>query len=527
MMEKGYLALLLHAHLPFVRHPEHEDFLEEDWFYEAVTETYVPLIRVFEGLARDGVDFRLTLCISPTLASMFQDALLQQRYLRRLGRLIELAEREIERTRWRPELHRLAWMYHERFTAARETFADRYGCDLTRAFRQLHDAGRLELITCAATHAYLPLMNGSAGAVRAQVQVGVDHHRSVFGRPPRGLWLPECGYDRGVDRALKDAGVEYFVVDAHGMLYASPRPKCGVYAPVYCPSGVAAFGRDLESSKQVWSAREGYPGDPVYREFYRDVGYDLEYEYIRPYLHADGERRDTGIKYHRITGPTEEKEPYDPDAARVRAAEHAADFLASRQRQAAELCTAMGKQPIILAPYDAELFGHWWFEGPEWLDFLLRKIHFDQEAVRLMTPGEYLDAHPVHQVSAPSPSSWGWRGYNEVWLEGGNDWIYRHLHKMSQRMSEVARLHAAATGPLARALKQAGREVLLAQSSDWAFIMKTGTMVDYAVRRTKEHISRFNRLYEAIRSGRIDEPWLAEVEARDNIFPGIDYRVFR
>jgi len=524
-MEKGFLALVLHAHLPYVRHPEHEDFLEEDWFYEAITETYVPLIRILDGLVRDNVECSLTMSITPTLCSMFQDELLQQRYLRHLDSLLQLAEREIERTRWQPEFNKLALMYHWRFTTARDTFVNRCGCDLTRAFKEFQDIGKLEIIASAATHAFLPLL-GNSKSVSAQVQVGVDHYEQVFGCKPRGFWLPECGYDGSVDKVLKHVGIDYFLLDAHGILRSTPRPKYGSFAPIYCPSGVAAFGRDLESSRQVWSARDGYPGDYVYREFYRDLGHDLEYEYVRPYLHSDGVRRNIGIGYHRITGPTNEKEPYDPDNAKEKAADHAADFLFNRQKQAEYLCSLLKKQPIIVAPYDAELFGHWWFEGPEWLDLLIRKIHHDQDSIRLVTPGQYLAKHPINQVSEPSVSSWGWKGYNEVWLEGSNDWIYRHLHKMSERMTELAQSNPGANGLLLRALNQAAREVLLAQSSDWAFIMKTGTMVDYAVKRTKEHVSSFCSLYDSIRSGRINEHWLAEVESRNSIFPRIDYSVF-
>lgn len=525
MRPKGYLALVLHAHLPFVRHPEHEDFLEEDWLYEAITECYVPLIRLFESLARDGVPFRLTLSVSPTLASMLQDPLLQSRYVRRLERLTELAERELERARLHQPLHRLALMYRERFETARAIW-DACGGDLTVPLRRLQHEGRLEIIASAATHAFLPLMNGCESSVRAQVRVGYEHSRRVFGQTPHGMWLPECGYEPAIEPALKECGIQYFILDAHGLLFAAPRPRFGVYAPVKCPSGVAAFARDIEASRQVWSALEGYPGDPVYREFYRDVGYELDYDYIRPYLHSDGVRRTVGLKYYRITGPTEDKELYDPEAARARADQHAEHFLTSRIQQVKHLFTITRKEPIIVAPYDAELFGHWWFEGPDWLELLIRRL-CAQDILEMITPADYLERHPDLQPVQPAASSWGWKGYNEMWLEGSNDWIYPHLHRISQHMASLARRYPHAHGLLRRALNQAAREVLLAQGSDWAFIMKTGTFTDYAARRTREHVERFERLSTQIRSGGIDDSWLAEVEARDNIFPELDYSVFR
>ncbi|NPV54000.1 MAG: DUF1957 domain-containing protein [Firmicutes bacterium] len=525
-MEKGYLALVLHAHLPYIRHPEHDEFLEETWLYEAITESYIPLLRILNGLMDDGVDFRLTVSFTPTLVSMLNDPLLQERYVRHIGKLIELSEKEVERTRWQPVFNENARMYRDRFYEARHLFEDEYGRNILAGFKRLQDAGRLEIITSAATHGYLPLMELYRDAVRAQIKVALQLYEKVFGRRPVGFWLPECGYNPGDDAVLLEEGIRYFFTDAHGVLNASPRPRYGVFAPIYCPSGVAAFGRDMESSKQVWSAREGYPGDYDYREFYRDIGYDLEYDYIRPYIHKSGIRINTGIKYYRVTGKTPAKEPYIRRNAIEKAAIHAGNFMFNRERQIEYLYSVMDRKPVVVAPYDAELFGHWWFEGPEWLNFLIRKIAYDQNIIKLITPGDYLNIYKRNQVSTPSLSSWGYKGYNEVWLEGSNDWIYRHLHKAAERMRELARAYPSAGGVLRRALNQAARELLLAQSSDWAFIMKTGTMTQYAIKRTKDHIGRFTRLYENIRRNSIDEAWLGDIEYKDNIFPDIDYRVY-
>lgn len=526
-MEKGYLALVLHAHLPYVRHPERPQFLEEDWFFEALTETYIPLINTFDRLVDDGVPFRVTVSMSPPLASMITDPLLQERYDRHLNRLVTLAEQEVERTRWQPEFRDLARMYLDRFLAVRHTFQKKYDRNLIHAFKHLEDAGRLEMITSAATHGYLPLMSLYREAVRAQVGMGVQTFARLFGHAPQGMWLPECGYYPGLDSVLREYGIRYFFTDSHGIMHAQPRPKYGVFAPIFCPSGVAAFGRDMESSKQVWSATEGYPGDPDYREFYRDIGYDLEYDYIRPFLHEDGLRSNTGIKYYRITGRTADKQPYVPWIARERAATHAGNFMFNREKQLEYLAEFLDRPPIVVSPYDAELFGHWWFEGPEWLEFLIRKVAYDQRNFRLITPRDYLDLYPKNQVAVPSESSWGYKGFHEVWLEGSNDWVYRHLHKAAERMTELADAYPQADGWVRRALNQAARELLLAQASDWAFIMKTGTMTAYAIRRTKDHLHRFTCLYDSIKSGHIDEPWLWDIEYKDNIFPDMDYTIYR
>ncbi|NPV79732.1 MAG: DUF1957 domain-containing protein [Firmicutes bacterium] len=524
-MSQGYLALVLHAHLPYVRHPEFPEYLEELWLFEAITESYVPLLKMLNGLVRDGVRFKLTLSISPPLILMLKDPLLQERYLRHLNRLIELAEREVDRTRWLPEFNENAQMYRDKFYETRDIYEKQYGGDILLGFQRLARLGVLELITTAATHGYLPLMEIHKDAVRAQIKIAIDLFERTFDMRPVGFWLPECGYNPGDDRFLKDEGIRYFFTDSHGVLFASPRPRYGVYAPIYCDSGVAAFGRDMESSKQVWSAREGYPGDFDYREFYRDIGYELDYDYLKPYL-PGGLRVQTGIKYYRITGKTEDKLPYRREWALNKAAIHAGNFMFNRERQVEYLFSVIDRKPIVTAPYDAELFGHWWFEGIEWLDLLIRKMAFDQHIVELTTPGDYLKLNPRNQKSTPSLSSWGYKGYNEVWLEGSNDWIYRHLHKAAERMIELAREYPDANGVLRRALNQAARELLLAQSSDWAFIMKTGTTVPYAIKRTRDHVGRFIKLYDDIKSNSIDESWLAHVEWLDNIFPDIDYRVY-
>lgn len=524
-MPKGYLALILHAHLPYVRHPEHDNFLEERWLFEAITETYAPLLEAFGRLSADNLAYRLTVSLSPPLISMLTDSLLQNRYLKHLDRLLELAEKEEHRT-YGHTAHQTALLYGRRLRSCRDLFC-RYDRNLVHAFKELQDTGRLEIMTCAATHGYLPLMIQRPEAVRAQVETAVSTHRSHFGTSPQGIWLPECAYAPGVDEILHEYGLKYFITDTHGVLYASHRPRYGVFAPIYCPSGVAAFGRDPESSRQVWSMQEGYPGDYEYREYYRDIGFDMDYDYIGPYIHPDGLRVATGFKYHRITGPDHHKDYYQPDRANEKAAYHAGNFLFNRQHQIAYLAGLMDRPPLIVAPYDAELFGHWWFEGPQWLEYLIRKITCDQTDIELITPSTYLERQPANQVATPCTSSWGNKGYHEVWLCGANDWIYRHLHMAGDRMVELANRTPWASGNEERALNQAGRELLLAQSSDWAFIMSTGTMVPYAVRRTKEHLTNFNHLWEEIKDNHIDEGRLSFLEGKNNIFPYFDYRCYR
>ena len=523
----GSLAIVLHAHLPFIRHPEHRYHLEENWLYEAIVATYLPLLQVWRGLVADGVDFRVTMSMSPPLCEMLGDDLLKTRAAAYLDRLIDLSDKEVRRTANEPEFARLSRWYEERFQTLKGLYDEIQG-DILGAYRQLQDAGVLELVTVGGTHGYQPAIREPA-ARRAQIEVACENYHKHFGRWPRGIWLPECGYAEGVDEILADAGLRYFFVDAHGVLNARPRPPLGTAAPVYTKAGVAAFGRDIESSKQVWSANEGYPGDATYRDFYRDVGFDLPLDQVLPYIHPDGIRVNTGLKYYRVTGKVDlaQKQPYDPWAARTRAAEHAANFLGNREHQCRWLGQHMDRRPLVVSPYDAELYGHWWFEGPTFLDMLFRKLHHDGFPLVAITPGEYLEQWPANAVAEVNPSSWGDGGYSKVWVDGSNDWIYRHQHRAETRMVELARKHAGGASDLERrALNQAARELLLLQSSDWAFILKTGTATGYAIARVKAHVARFQRLDRELGEGRLDEGWLADLERRDSAFAEVDYRLW-
>lgn len=525
-MAKAYLSFVFHAHLPFVRHPEYDAFLEERWLFEAITETYIPLLKFFNRLVEEKVPFQLTVSISPSLLAMMEDPLLQERYLAHLRNLLRLSEQELERTRHDGHFHWLAGIYRKLFQEAEEVFL---GCEgrLSRPFQRLHERGAIELITTTATHGILPLLAPQPSAVEAQVVTGLDYFESVLGFRPQGMWLPECAWTPGLDDLLRREGIRFFFVESHAIDHASVTPFHGVYAPIYTPAGVAAFGRDQGSTREVWSAQEGFPGDPDYREFYRDIGHDLDLEYVQPFL-AGGVRCDTGLKYYRITGPTPHKQPYNPEVAREKAALHAQVFLDKRMAHGGYLHSVMGTAPIITAPFDAELFGHWWFEGPQWLDFVIRKAAFDQDTLELITPSRYLERHPVQQVGEPATSSWGHAGYFDIWLNRENDWIYNHYMECGRRMQQLAARCGSArvSSVTRRALNQCVRELLLAQSSDWPFIISNGTSSEYAARRAKDHVSRFHYLAEAIEQGSIDEEHLSALEQIDNVFPGADFRHF-
>src|SRR5207248_2892845 len=220
----------------------------------------------------------------------------------------------------------LAWMYHHEFSSARETWRS-CGGNLVDAFKKFQDEGLIEIITTGATHALLPLLANHPSSIRAQILIARDHYRTCFGRDPRGIWLPECAYVAGVEDFLQEANIRWFVLETHGVLHARPRPRYGTFAPIFTSNGIAAFGRDHQSARQVWSKQEGYPGDPRYRDFYRDIGFDLDFEYVKDYLPCPEVRGFTGIKYHRITGRAGIKDVYDRNIALQAAAGHAGHFL--------------------------------------------------------------------------------------------------------------------------------------------------------------------------------------------------------
>lgn len=524
---KGYLLLVLHAHLPFIKHPEYPDFLEEDWLFEAIAETYIPLLTAFERLRGEGVPFKITMTLSPPLCEMLIDPLLMERFRRRLDKLCELSAKEAARLRNDGGYGDVARMHRENFAATRAYFNERCGGNLLNAFRDIQQSGHLEIITSAATHALLPLIK-TPQARRAQIRTAVQNYRKHFGQSPAGIWLPECAYAPEIDDILLENGIVYAFVDSHGLINGSRIPRYATARPCVTPRGLAVFARDIESSKQVWSAKEGYPGDADYMEFYRDIGYDAEFSYIKEYLHSDGVRRNVGIKYHRITGNVElgRKEPYIPSAAEEKARVHAGDFLFNRQHQIRHLYDIYKIPPAIVSPYDAELFGHWWHEGPRFLEYFLRRCRGVSRGFMTATPSEYLRTCGALQQVVPSLSTWGDGGYFAVWINEGNGWMIRHTRAAEARMVELAGRFPYSEGVQRRALNQAARELLLAQSSDWQFILTTGTSVPYAQKRFKEHICRFMRLCDEVARGAVDETNLATIEERDSIFQEIDYHVY-
>ncbi|MDY6821190.1 MAG: 1,4-alpha-glucan branching protein domain-containing protein [Deferribacterota bacterium] len=523
---KGYWVLVLHSHLPFVKHPEYSFFLEEKWLFEAIDECYIPLLMLLKRLEEEHIYSRFTVSLSPTLCEMLVDTTLLYKYEVHLEKQIELANKEVERTKKDAIFNEIALFYLNRYKNIKSFFYEFLNKNVLKGFKYFKDIGKIEIITCAATHGLLPLLQVNTAAIKAQIHMAVTNYNKHFEESPKGIWLPECAYYVGLEEILAEFGIRYFFLDAHGVLYSEPRPKYGVFAPVYTEKGVATFARDIISSKQVWSAEEGYPGDFNYRDFYRDIGFDLDFNYIKDYINPDGVRVFTGFKYYKITGKTDYKEPYDYKIALEKTAEHAGHFVNERYRQLSELSKLMDRKPVIVSPYDSELFGHWWFEGHEFLYNIFKNLN-DSGEIKAITPLDYLKEYPANQVVSLNPSSWGDKGYYEVWLNGANDWIYRHLHYMADKMVYYAKYYINTVNPFRiRLLNQMARELLLAQSSDWAFLITTKTADNYATKRTKEHIFNFLRLEELLNKNYKDEHFLTYLENKNSIFQDISFKIY-
>lgn len=540
MSAPGKIHLLLHAHLPFVREPAYDRFLEENWFFEAMAETYLPIVQMLCRLQSRGVPGTLNLSVSSSLLAMLTDPLLLRKFTRHLHMQMELLEKEKERARGNDEVLPVVDFYYRREVALIDFWERDCKCEIVPALKRLEESGKLSLLTCVGTHPFLPAYQSDTEAVRLQLGVTVRAFESAFGRKPRGLWLPECGYYEGLDSILAEFGFEYFFVETHGVLLSKPAPKYGVFSAIRTPAGLYCMGREQSSSMEVWSRRTGYPGHPEYREFFKDIAYERDRNYLGEYFMAGETPIETGLKYCRITG-SEDKQIYRPWNAMRLAEDHARLFVANREATVTELLPKMeGNKVSILCPYDAELFGHWWFEGPEFIERMFERaagsgtVEMASVERTIAEQKSREAAEPaLSQVRRPAFSSWGEGGFGEVWMNDEVSWVYPLFFRMRAMQKSLgaavakSRDNAKLYSLGRRYLAQVAREILLFQASDWAFMIHNKSAADYARARLNEHSRNVEMLYAealAALSGIVKRPdtsLLQELEAKDNLFPWI------
>ncbi|GHV75624.1 glycoside hydrolase family protein [Spirochaetia bacterium] len=536
MSNSRIISVVLALHKPFVRHPEIPEAPEERWFFEALSETYLPLLEVFDRLDAEHIPFKIALSLSPTLCHMLRDEYLLERYLGYADRQIEFGLRELDRTGGsrNTEIHRLALDFYHQAVDKRVLFTERYGLNILKAFDRYQRKGRVELLTTAATHAFLPLYGGYPEAIQAQIETALSSHRMFFGRNPHGFWLPELGWSPELDRYLRAYNFSYTIVDTHSLALTDLPASCGSssrgsFFPVKTAAGVFVLARDFYACRELEEDPIACHMDGLYRDYHRDAGYELPSEEVRPFLEPDGARKATGYKYWSSGGNI-----YDPRKARDRAKAAAVSFLDAR---IARLNTAgdylegdpsVKGRPISLCAYDADRLGRFWYEGPAFLEALYREgIHRD--GLQFMNPAEYLyKQDAVNFPSAmPEYSSWAVNGYGEMWLDASNDWLYRHALRSLDRMIELAERFPDGTGLKERALNQAAREILLTQCSDWPGMLYKQGNTTYARNQVEMALRNFTTIYEALGSNYISTEWLTNLERRHNLFPAVNYRVFR
>ena len=510
----GKLAFVLHAHLPYVRKNE-KNSLEEDWLFQAILESYIPLLRTLENASKkDPKNSKITLSLSPTLLSLLQSPKLQSKFPAWIETRIDFLND------LRGE-HKIASNFLLKTMKEQLFFWEDCSGNLIEKFKLLNRNGFLDIITCAATHGYLPILRENPETVIGQIKTAVRSHKNYFGFNPLGIWLPECAYYENLDRILSEAGIRYAVLDGHGILNSKPRPRYGVYAPICTNRGVAFFGRDSQSTLPVWSSREGFPGDKSYREFHKDLGWEIDSSKLLE--KGISTSRPLAIKYHKITGNDKslgQKEFYIKEEAEKRVKEHAEEYLQQRFDQLKNLTHSSFFKPILIAPFDAELFGHWWYEGPLFIENIIKKA--SKYKIKLTHLKEILSEKPSLQICEPCPSSWGQGGYHNYWLNDKNSWIVPEITKAGAIFVELSTRYKEDKSK-ERILKQAGRELLLSESSDWSFILRAGTTTELAKERIDRHLERFWKLINFIvDSDKIDLKFLESVEEEDKIFPDIE-----
>ncbi len=517
-MAAGSFALVLHSHLPYVRGAGRWPH-GEDWIHEAILGTYLPLLVLLHDLRDAGVGYGVTLGLTPILLEQLADSGIGVRFGEYCDDQVARAEGDLRRFADEGETARagLAFFYRSLFVSLRDAHVRRFGRDLVGAFADLARTAHVEILTSAATHGYLPLLD--ARAVHAQLAVGTRTTRRRTGVDPRGIWLPECAYMPGLEEALASFGLTHFFTDpallgarraderaaraAQRSGGALDRPlvdAVDVLHPYLVRSSpVAAFARHDRLSAQVWSAAHGYPGDPSYREFHR--------------------RDDrSGLRYWRVTdaqGELGAKAPYAPGAAAERARAHASHF-AALVREVMAAHQAHGEAPVLTVTFDAELFGHWWFEGIDWLGGVLRDL--SSAGPRPVTAAAHLAAHPPRARVELRAGSWGTDNDDSTWRNEKTRSLWDELARLSADMAALGTI-APGGGLRDRAAGQAARELLLAEASDWPFLVTTGQAPDYAIERFQTHALRFRRSRDlALYGGELDETELRSLERADDPF---------
>ena len=526
-MIKGYLGLVLHGHIPWCKKSGTWPAGEE-WLFEAIFESYIPMLNILRELKENNLKTAITINITPILAEQLADEYMKQRFTIYMENLILRAKNDFDRFKNQAKRKEIAEFHLKNFEHVLDTYYNNYYQDILGSFKWLQNEGMVELITCAATHAFLPLMKSDSG-IFSQIELAVDTHRKYFGREPKGIWLPECAYRpeidlngkrrKSIDYWIHNSGIEYFFVDAHGILDAElleSNNSIGLNTNIgyMLESGVSVFGRNKNASKQVWDAEIGYPGNESYMEFHK----------------KDGE---SGLNYWRITNkelPNEHKELYQPEGALKQLELDVDHYIALLRGEVNSFYNAHQTTGIIVSPFDFELYGHWWKEGIQWLRLLFHAI-INADEVNMITISEYLSSYR-HTFSTiqMKESSWGEGGHFQVWQNPEHGWIWPYINSSINQLEDLLKKKSNPDGWAQRILQQTARELLLMEGSDWPFLLYTKQAKEYANQRFHKHHQFFNKLIWAAKDpedkARISLKELENIESMDSCFQQLNLKYF-
>lgn len=522
-MAKKNLELIIVAEQGYLRPLENQKKFcpQNDILFTAISNTYIPLLNMFRKFEDENISFKIGLVLSSALCTLLEDTDVQNEYVQYLDQKIALGYKEKERLLSDSKKLSLAQRYLEKYIQDKYDFTEIYKCRLVPEFRRLAENKKLELIPTAATYAFLPHYHDMTEILNAQVEVGLSAHRHFFGEAGSGFYLPYLGWTDAVDRVLKSYGVNYTVVDTPALLFSENANDEGIFTPVRSKNSLVLFGRDSQSDEYL-KGDDSYKTNEVYRNEMRDIGFDLDYKELSPFIEENDFRCQTGYKY--FAG--EDEDTYDFDKASLQAKEDARDFYAkttSKLFQAAELLGERDANLVYTIP--AELLGQTWFEGSVFFEELVRTIAGKNEVTMAFCSEQIKNSYSLQKIS-PYPCSDNGAGYGELLLDSKNCWTMRYIRKACERMIDLTERFPSDTGLKARLLNLAAREVLLCQSGDIAMMLHDQQFPDYAEAYFKNCIQSFSTVFESLGSNSVSTEWLTKVEKNHAIFPWINYRVF-